>query len=205
MLSLNEKLEFTSIIKSLLLKHSSLKYEIEARICKIYNKETESRIKINSLTPVIFTKLPRNHLFMPGVDQWDFKTLKNNLNFKEHIEDLFQYLKNGNRVRFVNNEYRFCEKKRKILVVDLYLPQYKYDIRISIMTEEKQMQRQTQSSVDFVRHRKRDTFTDKWFNYDFTVVRTNNEVTYEVEIEVDDMNYRVEDFIDTFFKINILK
>ncbi|WUR04999.1 mRNA-capping enzyme subunit beta [Vairimorpha necatrix] len=225
-----DKFEWFSVIKSSLLKYSSIKYEIEARIGRIYNKETESRMKLLSLVPVVFSKLPSQHSFVPGVDLWDFKSLKKDLTnssfkkvdkdtisssstkldkdftiiFKEHIEDSFKYLRNGNRIRFINNEYRFCEKKCKIQVLDLYLPDYKYDVRISIMTEEKQMQRHTQSPVEFVRHRDRDTFTDKWFNYDFTVVRKNKEVTYEIEIEVEDLNYKVEEFITTFTKMNIL-
>lgn len=196
--------DFESIIKSLLLTHSSIKYEIEARIGKIYNKETESRMKINSLIPILYTKLPRGHSFIPGVDPWDFKILQQNLVFKEHIEDQFRYLENGNRIRYINNEYRFCEKKRKILVLDVYMPYCKYDVRISVMEEMKLMQRFTQSPVQFIRYRDRKTLTDKYFNYDFTRIRKDGEETYEVEIEVDDMNYKIEDFLESFYKINVV-
>ncbi|EQB61926.1 mrna capping enzyme subunit beta [Vairimorpha apis BRL 01] len=183
--------DYESILKQILLLHSNIKYEIEARIGKIYNKETDSRIKINSLVPIIFKKLPKMNVFVPGVDQWDFKNLQKNLTLKDHLEDSFKYYKNGNRVRYVNGEYRFCEKKSKILVLDVYMPAYKYDIRISVMTEEKQMQRITQIL--------------KQFNCDFTTVRKNNEISFEIEIEVDDFNYSVEDFIECFYKMNICK
>ncbi|EQB60581.1 mrna capping enzyme [Vairimorpha apis BRL 01] len=197
--------DYESILKQILLLHSNIKYEIEARIGKIYNKETDSRIKINSLVPIIFKKLPKMNVFVPGVDQWDFKNLQKNLTLKDHLEDSFKYYKNGNRVRYVNGEYRFCEKKSKILVLDVYMPAYKYDIRISVMTEEKQMQRITQSSLDFIRYRDRYTYSFKQFNCDFTTVRKNNEISFEVEIEVDDFNYSVEDFIECFYKMNICK
>ncbi|KAF9764231.1 mRNA-capping enzyme subunit beta [Nosema granulosis] len=203
----NTTTDVWEIIKSELAGTSSVKYEVEARLGRIHSKDTDSRLHLNSLTPVIFRKLPRKYVFVPGVDKWDIKPMQKGLESfpMETMQDCFKYLSDGNRIRYVNNRLIFCEKKRKIKVLDIYFPEMKYDVRISVMTEEKQMGRMSNSKVNFVRHRDRTSYNDGVFNYDFTVVTNEDTVTYEVEIEVDDPNYSIERFIRRFTELNVQK
>ncbi|EOB15352.1 mRNA-capping enzyme subunit beta [Nosema bombycis CQ1] len=123
----------------------------------------------------------------------------------ENMKDCFKYLTDGNRIRFVDGRYIFCEKKNKIKVLNIYLPEMKYDVRISVMSEIKQMGRMSNAKVDLIRHRDRISYNDGVFNYDFTTVTNENNITYEVEVEVDDPNYSIDKFINGIQELNVYR
>jgi mRNA capping enzyme, beta chain len=228
----NVQTDILEIIKAELAGTSSVKFEVEARLGRIFSRETDTRLYLKSLTPIIFRKLPRKFVFVPGVDKWDVKAMQKNFEGlpQESMKDCFKYLSDGNRIRFVDGRYIYCEKKRKLKVLDIYFPENKYDVRISVMTEEKQVGRMSNSKVNFVRYRERTSYNDGVFNFDFTVVRKEDSprkedssrkedsprkedslrsgeqtVSYEVEIEVDDPNYSIESFIEKCNLLNISK
>jgi hypothetical protein len=201
------KTSVLDIIKKELAGTSSVKYEVEARLGRIYCNETRGRLHLDSLSPVIFRKLPRKYVFVTGVDKWDFKPMQKNLKNlpTENMKDCFKYLTDGNRIRFVDGRYIFCEKKNKIKVLNIYLPEMKYDVRISVMSEIKQMGRMSNAKVDLIRHRDRISYNDGVFNYDFTTVTNENNITYEVEVEVDDPNYSIDKFINGIQELNVYR
>lgn len=203
----NLQTDILEIIKAELAGTSSVKFEVEARLGRIYSREMDSRLHLNSLTPIIFRRLPRKFVFVPGVDKWDLKPMQKKVEDlpRENMKDSFQYLSDGNRIRVVEGRTIYCEKKRKMKVLDIYFPEKKYDVRISVMAEEKQVGRMSNSKVNFVRYRERTSYNDGVFNFDFTVVRKScggeESISYEVEVEVDDPNYSIEKFVE---KINLL-
>lgn len=198
-------LNVLDIVKSELAGTSSVQYEVEARLGRIHSRETDTRLHLKALTPIVFKRLPRKFVFIPGVDKWDVKGMQRPLEGhpQEKMKDCFKYLSDGNRIRMVNDRYIYCEKKRKMKVIDIYFPEMKYDVRISVMAEEKQVGRRSQGKVNFVRHRERVSYNDGEFNFDFTRVESEGCVTYEVEVEVDDPNYSIERFIEKVHEMNV--
>lgn len=101
------------------------------------------------------------------------------------------YFQGNSRLTYVNNSF-YSIKKVKLGAMDIeHDDKTNYDMRLSISTETpqevKDIERSTlnMSNYDTIRKKTRFTFHHKniW-QYDFTVVDTNGEIRYELEIEL---------------------
>lgn len=204
--------------KNIILDHLSLKdyenVEIEARIGKIVNLITKKRVEMNISHPIVFDQLPFEYVFESSVEKKDFNQIKSIMfgDVVSHtVDDKVTISNHIRKIESAVSDVVF-EKKIKIKTINIYMPQYKYDVRISISKETKV------ESKDFIvsRHqitrvRSRESYSVGPFSVDFT--RTSkqnsddetNDRTYEVEVELKNIKDGIEDFASLVFGLPLLK
>ncbi|KAM0679973.1 mRNA-capping enzyme subunit beta [Glugoides intestinalis] len=201
---------FRTIINKYLKRPSYKEIEIEARVGKITNKLTAKRIEFETEHPIIFNPLPSEFHFENGVEEKDYAYLKN-LVFKD--ADLV--CKNdkvivSDKVRcIISEDSVLYEKKARIKTLDIYLPAFKYDVRISISKETKVSKSDFKNkSPSFTRTRERESGCFGPFSFDFTKSQKlvkEKKTVYEVELEIKDPVEGLDEFLEAVFNLPVIK
>lgn len=75
--------------------------------------------------------------------------------------------------------------KKKLCTLDFTFSGTPFDIRISFSTENNvSIEEFNKDNINYQRHKKRDSFTYKCWDYDVTIVTSEEEVNYEIELEI---------------------
>lgn len=126
---------------------------------QILNAVTNKRICFNSPHPIIFQRLPFEMSFKAGVEKDYFLKLKEKFSEFKRIETQDVVSISSHRIRKISNEEgTIYQKKIKRSSFDIYLPDHKYDVRISISIEEDIPREQGMKKFESRRNRKRGSF-----------------------------------------------
>lgn len=174
--------------------------EIESRLGLLIDTFTGERLRIASLHPVIL-KNSLDFRFVSGVDFDDFEKIKDLFKEKESkkTNDTTCSLKNI-RKTICNGKETFIRKDRK-KTLNIYLPDKRYDLRISIASEIKHPYQQIQAR--FLRLRARETFQIENLQFDLTTVtevdkgKNKEKKIYEFETEMIDSTKNLNQFLKT--------
>lgn len=187
--------------------------EIEARIGKITSKITKKRLDFRIDHPIIFPYLPNELCFESGVDEKDFKKIKNQLAGTNQLTSNTDKITICNKIRRIEllndpNAVTF-QRKDKVRSLDIFLPDFKYDVRISISTEMVAQPKDFDPrKPQFTRLRKRESLVTGPFVFDFTKVSKTNEKdgkTCEIELEIKDFEESLADFSSIVFSLPLIK
>lgn len=200
--------------KKLIYKHLKLpsfeEIEVEARVGRLINVITKKRINYQTEHPIIFSRLPNELCFENGVDKQDFAQIKNTITEGRPTNNICDRVTIGNKIRRIeSSEGVTYEKKMRLVSFDIYLPEFKYDVRISVSKETKAEQKDFVSSKNaFTRTRDRESYSSGAFTFDFTKTSRGIEGdsrVFEVEMELKDPEIGLDDFIDVLFNLPIIK
>lgn len=195
--------EFTETLREALQSKKGEDLEIEIRFGILQDPFTRERLSIACLHPIVINTKPSQLRFIPGISESDFNSLMSKFMDYEHstMNDRIVIHKLG-RYSFVNGEINEAIKKTGLLTYNIHNPGSPYDMRLSISRETK---------IEFVpitdrgaikeRLRERTSFKIRDISLDCTVVKGDKGITYEVEAEVVNPNYNIDEFIQTAFKI----
>lgn len=207
-------------LKNILYKYLKLpgfdKIEIEARIGHIASKITGKRINYNIEYPVVFKELPGELRFISSVDRKDFVTIKNTITEKENVVRLNDRVTIGpNHVRKIESDGKIMyEKKVKTAQYTIYLPEFKYDVRVSVSKENEAHQTSFKNLKNMIiRVRERESCRIGASSFDFTEVSNEKKASddkydkkvYEIEMELKDPENGLEEFVSAVFSFPILK
>jgi len=211
--------KLTEIFKNLFYNYLSLpsfkNIEIEARLGQITNVITKRRIDYHTDHPIIFTRLPHELFFSNGVDKNDFTAIKKAIvqgNETVQRSDTIT-ISNGLRRIEYSGEVRY-ERKKNIKRYDIYLPELRYDVRVSVSSEEEVPQVDKAVPKEFIstknsitRLRSRESYLAGALSYDFTKVgRKSQDIKeHEVELEVKDPENGIGEFISALFSLSTIK
>lgn len=118
-----------------------------------------------------------------------------------NIKDRIVIHKHG-RYTFVDGQIKEAIKKTKLKTYDIYNPNSKYDMRLSISRERKiESVPISERGTIMERLRERTSFQKNDMSIDCTIVKTDKDTTYEVEVEVTKKKYNIEDFISVIFNV----
>lgn len=206
------KLEF---FKKLIYKQLKLNnyenIEIEVRLGQIMHTITKKRIEYSTEHPIVFSRLPYEFYFENGVNDADFKKIKKSITEDKELPLVKDTITICDRVRKIESaEGSRYEEKIRIKSIDIFLPEYKYDIRISVSKEKtidpKKVSLGTKER--FKRIRERESYVIGPFSFDFTKVSRELEKkdlkTFEVELELKDPDTGLDDFIDILFNFPVI-
>lgn len=202
-LSTQQIVDFKTAFNNALNLQTTKDIEIEIRIGTIIDTFTSQRIEVNSTHPILIKTPAPNMRFESGVDDSTFNHIINK--FKdfpsEKIQDQITLLKYA-RITYVDGEIKECINKRKIKNYNIYLPGFDYDLRLGISREEKvPFKPFSKTMIISQRERDRTTFKIKDYSLDFTVVNYNNKKKYEVEVEVKNMDFDREEFLNVVYNL----
>lgn len=193
--------------------------EIEARIGRITSRTTNKRMNYETLHPIVFQNLPNEFEFKGEVAKEDFNKIKQIL-FENGSVDKFTKTESSDKIsvsrnirKIQTNETIVYQKKTKMARIDIYMPEFAYDIRISISIETDVEQKDfIQKFTRIQRNRERKSFRFNEYSFDFTKVisskgnnKEENTREYEIEVEVKDMEFNKIEFVTMLLNLPILK
>ena len=132
-----------------------------------------------------------NNKFIPGVNKSTFylilKKLEEKYKFTTTESIVYIY---KNNIRKINDTYQ-----RKIKIQSKDIEFSNISVRLSRAIETPLKEIVTKEEPIFTRKRLRYSFTIDYYTIDLTVVRTNDNITYEVEVEFNILINKIEQFI----------
>lgn len=175
--------------------------EIEIRLGNIIETFSNERLRLEALHPVILQP-SHDTKFQTGVASNYFTKIKDLFKGEEVIyeKDTVSFFK-GFRTTISNNEITTIRKER-IAVYDIFMPNAVYDIRIALSRELPAVN--VMKFSHFKRERERESFLTDDIRFDFTISKSQNDVNYEIEAELTNMNSNFESFIDIAFNLALL-
>ncbi|ELA42169.1 uncharacterized protein VICG_00812 [Vittaforma corneae ATCC 50505] len=201
--------------KKLIYKHLKLpsfkEIEIEARLGRITNLITKKRINYQVEHPIVFSRLPNELCFENGVDKQDFAQIKNTIMEGQRTNNICDKVTICNKIRRIESpEGTVYEKKVRLSSFDIYLPEFKYDIRISVSKETKAEARDFFNAKNpFTRTRERVSCQSGPFSFDFTKaskgMENGDSKVFEVEMELKDPDIGLDGFVDILFNLPVIK
>lgn len=211
-LSRNEKdiAYFKRILYNILQLKSYKDIEIEARVGTITSVITRKRMSFKTEHPIVFSRLPNDYCFESGVEQKDYMKIKDIIVGSNKTENRSDIVVICNKIRRIESENEVVyEKKIRLNVIDLYLPDFKYDVRVSISREEKVDKKDFQSKHNAItRKRERESLCLGPFSFDFTKankIMEQNANVFEIEAELKDPETGMADFISVVFNLPVIK
>lgn len=207
------------LFANLLYKYLSLRsfknIEVEARLGHITNIITRRRIDYHVDHPVIFKSLPNELCFTSGVEKSDFAVIKNAVAQGSEMTRRCDQITVARGVRRIecSGEVKY-ERKTKMATYDIYLPGFRYDVRVSVSKEEPIPQEEKATPKEFIspkgsitRTRDRESYVAGPFSYDFTKVGRESQDAkgYEIELEVKDPENGMTEFVKTLFSLPVIK
>jgi len=190
--------------------------EIEARIGRIMNKITMKRMDFDTFHPIVFQRLPNEYEFEGEIAKEDFTKIKQLL-FGESVTDKYKMVETVDKISISNTVRKiqsdqgiFYQKKLKLSKIDIHLPEYAYDVRISISQESDVEQKDFVQKPNLIqRSRERESYLFNEYSFDFTKVvnpRTaGQDRKYEIEVEVKDLEYQRIEFVVMALNLPVLK
>ena len=179
--------------------------EIEARLGQIVLSLTDDRITFKTPHPVVFTNLSKFMKFKNGVGESDYKqllrTVSDGAELKESHSTVF--VAKGERKIVEETENGLVETyqiKNKRKCLDVYLPMFKYDLRLQISKEKKIEKSQTNFESAFSRKRVRKVVDAETVSFDFTTILDAEGKSFEAEIEMK-KNINAKEFLTKIFKL----
>ncbi len=193
--------------------------EIEARVGKIISKITNKRLNYLIEHPITFEELPSELFFESGVEEKDFKLIKEFICGLENLISKFDKVTICDKIRKIEEISNGKEdlnvvfqKKTKIKSLDIFLPKFQYDVRVSISLESEVSPNEFKiKSGQICRHRERESLEIGPFVFDFTKVSKLNEKSiknnknYEIELEIKDFKDGLVDFSKIVYNLPVLK
>lgn len=204
---------FKSIVSEFVTLKDYKNIEVEARIGKITNKITKKRIDFRIDHPIIFENLPNEYCFESGVDEKDFLKIKNLLVGDVTLTQIADKVTVCNKIRKIESLFDsnsiYFQKKEKIKTLEIYLPDLKYDVRISVSMENELPAKDfIPSKTQICRQRRRESVSIGPFSLDFTKISKMGEKeskSFEVEFEIKDFDNSLTDFSQIVFSLPMLK
>jgi len=184
--------------------------EVEIRLGHIFDKYTGDRMSIETAHPCVITS-SESLYFVASVDQSDYCKIVEHFRKKigepesRKIVDTFMNGCRRSDVKEIDgktaSEKPVIIKKTKVKTVDIYCPENQYDLRVSLSIEAVKEDTGIHSGGFSVREKDRKTFRCPKYVIDATKVssikqQSEPQVTYEVEIEVNNSDYIREEFSD---------
>lgn len=196
--------------------------EIEARVGRIMNKITKKRIEFHINHPIIFNSCPSEFFFESGVNgEKDFNRLKEAIVKGKELVPMVDKITVCNNIRKIEafddkkqsvgdtQSAPKYQRKEKIKTIDIYLPELKYDVRVSASFEfEAQAKDFDVRRSLFSRIRRRESLKVGPFSFDFTVISKPNDPAskiWEVELEIRDCEEGLDDFANIVFGLPLLR
>jgi hypothetical protein len=188
--------------------------EVEARLGRIVSKDYGSRMNMKTPAPVLFEQLPPGFAFESAVEAEDLLALKKMLGENEFIVAADRIEIKGNHREIYSTEgiLRRVERKKRRNSIEIYFPRMKYDVRVSISTEEELPKKRSSQEPVAVRERRRSSCLIEPYVFDFTEtvqrsgrgeeVRQFNEVEIEI-VDGHNLDWRL--FISILHNFNIPK
>lgn len=176
--------------------------EIEARIGQIRSNVTGRRLILNTLLPVLFKRMPKNTIFDSTVDANTFYKAITTMNGNEkYTEDIVHQT---NKLRkIIQGDKEIYQEKIKMATMDVYLPGWDWDVRISISKEIPRNKPEGGCIWTRKRIRKRKSFISSTRIADFTEVkaeRNTKATTYEIEWEMMENNNEYSGILSELFE-----
>lgn len=205
--------EFKAIIHEFIALKEYKNIEIEARLGRIMNKICKRRIDFRTEHPIIFEQLANEFCFESGVDEKDYLKIKNLISGESLLTAISDKITIANRIRKIeslnNPENVSFERKEKIKSLDIFLPDFKYDVRISISSETVAQAKEFDGAKPLIsRLRRRESLPAGPFVFDFTKVSSadaKNTKSYEVELEIKDFKDGLVDFSSIVFALPLMR
>ncbi|CAD25344.1 hypothetical protein [Encephalitozoon cuniculi GB-M1] len=198
-------------LRRFILDFKNERKELEIRLGKIVSKEDGSRMKVDTVAPIVFRNIPVDYRFESAVDPGDFKVLKKQFSFckGESTNDVVIINEDG-RETYENDELKKVEKKTRSQKLDIYIPGKRYDVRLVLNEENEMFKRPSKKKAIVKRVRRRETYFIEPYGFDFTEVVLSGEKDekekrkFEIEVEVFNSEKLVSnDFISLIYNFNV--
>ncbi|KAI5149560.1 hypothetical protein ENBRE01_0982 [Enteropsectra breve] len=183
--------------------------EVEARLGTITDMVTRERINFKTPMPMVFTERMEGMFFSSGVTELDYGKLSAVLSECKHTESKDKIMIRSNIRKIEKDEMAVYQKKVRRFVLNVYMPQSKYDLRISVSIEASVEPNQWKVRAgEFVKTRFRSRTSYEWNEYSFDFTKVSSKAnsspdTYEVEVEISDLkNYKIEEFINIVLNLS---
>lgn len=177
--------------------------EIEARLGKIVDINSNERISLSTPHPVLIKSLDGNYRFRSGVSEEAYDRILSRFKDNEHKRVLDRVIvhKNG-RYTFIDGKISSSIKKVRLKSFEIYNPYSEYDIRVSIRVEHPiEFKPIVDKRAIVERNRDRTSFLIDGFSFDFTNIQSRDRMSYEIEVEVVDLSYNKDDFISIMMNL----
>ncbi|KAH9411540.1 hypothetical protein HK407_04g06420 [Ordospora pajunii] len=196
-------------LRRFILAFKNERQELEIRLGRIIGKDDGTRMKMDTVSPIVLRSLPADYKFESAVDCEDFRKLKELFSKQpsEAKEDVIVINEDG-RETYEGSVLKKVEKKVRTEKLDIYLPGKKYDVRL-VLNEEKETFKQASKKKTLVKRvRRRETYFIEPYGFDFTEVLVSGDKDekrkLEVEVEVFDSEKLVSgNFISLIHNFNI--
>ncbi|ELQ75380.1 putative mRNA capping enzyme, beta subunit protein, partial [Trachipleistophora hominis] len=93
-------------------------------------------------------------------------------------------------------------RKERVALYDVFIPNAVYDLRIAL-SREIPVTNVIKAST-YRRERERESFIVDSTRFDFTITKSTNQVSYEIEVELVDVNSNLDAFVDVAFNLAFL-
>lgn len=177
--------------------------EIEIRYGTIIDIFTQERLNIGAQNLVIVTPNTTRTKFISGVTNVQFENIRRKFGSYDYqsVIDRIIVHKNG-RYTYVDGKIKSCIKKQKKKTIDIHNPFSGFDMRISFSIENEIPMVPIKDKISVVeRNRNRESVIFDKYSLDFTVVDCRGKLTYEIELEVVDLKFDKDEFINFMFYI----
>lgn len=216
---------FKQIVLDFLTNNNVPNAEIEARLGQVMSKITQQRLNYDISHPVIFETIPFDLNFVSGVKYEHLVSFKKRVfgmdyeksNFRRErrdqttISDRFRKIETFYSSEKDDGVSVTYQNKSKIKEILIYMPHCKYDVKISISVEKKVDESEFKpENIKLQRERHRESFLCK--DYVFDVTRIKNKIlkpkemeieqTFEIELEVLNINYNKEEYLTMVFNLS---
>lgn len=196
-------------LRRFILAFKNEKKELEIRLGRIVSKEDGSRMRIDTVAPVVFKNIPPDYRFESAIDGEDFRVLKEM--FRSHekeVKDDVVIINEDGRETYEDNKLKKVERKTRSEKLDVYIPGKRYDVRLVVSEESETFKRPSKKKALVQRFRQRETYFIEPYGFDFTEVTVSGErdekKKFEVEVEVFNSERLVSsDFVSLIYNFNI--
>lgn len=181
--------------------------ELEARLGTVIDKATNARLAIEAMHPCVINR-SNNLRFSAEVSESDFSLLskyfgtKTEKQEKKRIVDTLLKGYRQSQVKEIDgkqvSETPLLIQKRKMKTVDIFCPENKYDLRLSLSEELVKKDTTLGMTGNYaVRNKLRNTYEHEAYVVDMTQVTTEKDSSriYEVELEAKNEKYNRDEFI----------
>lgn len=191
------------LIFSVLENQKKDEIEVEIRFGQLIDITTNSRFYLQTPHPVFLKTDSKSFAFRAGVEKEDFIKILSNYSDIPHTQSKDRLaISNKMRYRYVNGKIVECLKKTRSVTYDIYNPNCEYDMRISISEEKKEVyDKKTKIKIFTERKRNRTSFNFEDFVIDCTEVEKNEQIFYEVEMEIVKEKIDLERFVKMAFRM----
>lgn len=203
--------DHSEYLRKFILAFKNERKELEIRLGKIISKEDGSRMKVDTVAPVVFRSIPMDYRFESAVDLSDFNALKKQFcTLKSEAKNDVVIINEDGRETYEDGVLKKVEKKTRSQKLDIFIPGKKYDVRLVLNEENEGFKCASKKKPIVKRVRRRETYFIEPYGFDFTEAILSGDKDekekrkFEIEVEVFSSEKLVSnDFVSLIYNFNV--